>query len=145
MDDPSTHPIVLYDGICGLCSRLNQFVLKRDRQDRFRFASLQSRFAAQVLQRHGINPDRMDTVYVVLAYQRRDESLVAKGDALVLILRHLGRMWAVLGGLLRLLPRGLRNRLYELLATNRYRLFGKYEVCWRPAVEYQNKFIEPEP
>ena len=61
-----SNPIILYDGVCGLCNRLNQFVLKRDRDDRFRFAALQSEFAGRVLQRHGINPQILDTMYLLL-------------------------------------------------------------------------------
>src|ERR1051325_2698185 len=58
--------IVLYDGVCGLCNRAVQFLLKRDRHDRFRFAALQSDFAASLLQRHGIDPTKLDTVYAVV-------------------------------------------------------------------------------
>src|SRR4029077_20464896 len=58
----TSNPIILYDGICGLCNRLNQFVLKRDRNDRFRFAALQSEFAGKVLERHGVSPQVLDTM-----------------------------------------------------------------------------------
>jgi predicted DCC family thiol-disulfide oxidoreductase YuxK len=60
------HPIILYDGVCGLCNRLNQFVLRRDREGTFRFAWLQSPLAARILAQHGANPQDLDTVYVVL-------------------------------------------------------------------------------
>ena len=61
-----SHPILLYDGVCGLCNRFVQFILRRDRDAVFRFAALQSAFAATILARHGANPSALDTVYVVV-------------------------------------------------------------------------------
>ncbi|MEP6707065.1 MAG: DUF393 domain-containing protein [Pyrinomonadaceae bacterium] len=71
-----SNPIVLYDGVCGLCNRLNQFLLKRDTHDRFRFASLQSDLAASLLKRHGADSQDLDTVYVVLGYGEPGEHLL---------------------------------------------------------------------
>ena len=68
-----TNPIILYEGVCALCNRLNQFLLKRDIHDRFRFASLQSEFATKVLRRHGADPDDLDTVYVIEGYETPNE------------------------------------------------------------------------
>jgi predicted DCC family thiol-disulfide oxidoreductase YuxK len=134
--------IVLYDGICGLCNRLNQFLLRRDRGDRFRFASLQSQFASRVLARHGINPDNLDTVYVLLAYEQPGESLLARGDAVSYVLRELDRAWGVFAAIFGILPKAARNKLYDVVAANRYRLFGQHEVCAMPDPKYRQKFIE---
>ena len=81
MREPESKAIVLYDGVCGLCNRAVQFLLKRDRRDRLQFASLQSDLAAKVLSRHGIDPKGLDTVYAVLNYGEPNETLLAKGDA----------------------------------------------------------------
>ena len=70
MADPA-NPILLYDGVCGLCNRLVQFVLKRDSSGHFRFASLQSDFASRILRQHGLDPDDLDTVYLVEAPGQR--------------------------------------------------------------------------
>ena len=61
----SSGPVILYDGVCGLCNRLNQFVLKRDKQGRFRFAALQSEYAREVLKRHSFDASDLDTLYVL--------------------------------------------------------------------------------
>jgi len=63
------HSILLYDGVCVLCNRLVQFILRRDREAIFRFAALQSPFAARILSRHGANPTDLDTVYLVLNHE----------------------------------------------------------------------------
>ena len=71
--ESASNPVVLYDGVCGLCNGLNQFLLKRDRHDRFRFASLQSEFAAALLKRHGVNSVDLDTFYLVDNYGQSNE------------------------------------------------------------------------
>lgn len=84
------HPILLYDGVCGLCNRLVQFVLRRDRAGWFRFASLQSALAGRILARHGADARDLDTVYVVVDYEQADERVLNRSDAVVFILRQLG-------------------------------------------------------
>ena len=84
------HPILLYDGVCGLCNRLVQFILRRDPDGLFRFAALQSELAGRILARHGVDAQDLDTVYVVVDYGLREEDLLARSDAVVFILRHLG-------------------------------------------------------
>ena len=85
-----SNPIVLYDGVCGLCNRLVQFLIKRDRHDRLRFASLQSDFAAAILKRHGADPHDLDTVYVVKDYEQPNEELLARSNAILYVLPELG-------------------------------------------------------
>ena len=142
MNHRPSNPIILYDGICGLCNRLNQFVLKRDRTDRFRFAALQSEFAGKVLQRHGVNPQILDTMYLLLNYSQPDERIAARSDAAVLILRELGGVWRALASIVRLLPRWFRDKAYNLIARNRYQLFGKYQTCQIPDERYRSKFLD---
>jgi predicted DCC family thiol-disulfide oxidoreductase YuxK len=136
-----SNPIVLYDGVCGLCNRLVQFLLKRDRRDRLRFASLQSDFAAGILTRHGANPHDLDTVYVVVNYEEAGERLLARSDAILSLGRSLGGIWslAVVG---KVLPRFLRDWLYKLVAVNRYRVFGKFDSCMMPEGRYRRKFLD---
>jgi predicted DCC family thiol-disulfide oxidoreductase YuxK len=137
-----SNPIILYDGVCGLCNRLNQFVLKRDRNDRFRFAALQSEFAGKVLQKHGVNPQILDTMYLLLDYSQPDERLAARSDAAVLILAELGGIWRALASIVRLLPRWFRDKAYNLIARNRYQLFGKYQTCQIPDDRQRHKFLD---
>ena len=141
MHEAPSNPIVLYDGVCGLCNRAVQFLLKRDRHDRLRFASLQSEFAAQLLQRHGFDNKDLDTVYVVLNQGDSGEALLAKGDAFLVFARELGGLWNV-ARLGRIIPRRIRNWLYDFVARHRYQIFGKYEACMLPDPRYKHKFIE---
>jgi predicted DCC family thiol-disulfide oxidoreductase YuxK len=138
--DPA-NPILLYDGVCGLCNRFVLFVLKRDAADSFRFASLQSDFAAAILQRHGRDPRDLDTLYLVTNYQQPDENLTARSDAVLAVLRQLGGFWRAAAFALRLVPRWLRDWKYSLVARTRYRLFGKYDACPLPQEKDRHRFL----
>ena len=136
-----SNPIILYDGVCGLCNHFIQFVLRRDKTDRFRFAALQSEFARNVLREHGVNPQALDTMYLLLNYSQPDERLAARSDAAVQILAELGGMWRGLAAMMRLLPPWFRDKAYNLIARNRYQLFGKYQTCQIPDEKYRSKFL----
>lgn len=135
------NPIILYDGVCGLCNRLIQFLLKRDRRGRLRFASLQSDFAARILTRHGIDPKDLDTLHVVINYERPEERILNRSDAVLHAVRELGGVWQVFAAIARVIPRGLRDLLYRFVARNRYRVFGKYETCMLPDPSQQDRFL----
>jgi predicted DCC family thiol-disulfide oxidoreductase YuxK len=139
--ESTSNPIVLYDGVCGLCNRAVQFLLKRDRHDRLRFASLQSDFAAQLLQRHGLDNQDLDTVYAVLNQGEVNEALLAKSDAFLQLAKVIGGVWSItrFG---KVIPRPIRNWLYDFVARHRYQVFGKYEVCMLPDPRHKHKFIE---
>ena len=138
MPDPA-NPILLYDGICGLCNRLVQFVLKHDSAARFRFASLQSGYATRLLQPHAVNPYDLDTVYVIEAPEALPKS---RSDAVIFILHKLGGLWAAVGTILRIFPKPLRDWGYNIVASRRYRFFGKYETCPLPEKKYQDRFLD---
>jgi predicted DCC family thiol-disulfide oxidoreductase YuxK len=142
MSGSGPNPIILYDGICGFCNRLVQFILGHDSRDRFRFASLQSDFAAQLLRRHSASPEDLDTMYVIIDRGLREERIASRSDAAVAVLRELGGGWAALGIALRALPLELRNWGYNLVARNRYRTFGKYDSCPIPSVKDRHKFLD---
>jgi len=133
--------LVLYDGVCGLCNRTNQFILKRDRADRFRFASLQSELAKQLLARHGYVADALDTVYVVADWQGPAEAVFSKAGAALFVLRALGGIWT-LASVLGLLPLAWQNALYTFVASRRYRWFGRYDTCPIPPAEQRAKFVD---
>lgn len=140
MPKPNAQTVVLYDGVCGLCNRLNQFLLERDRHDRFRFASLQSEVAAQLLQRHGADAIDLDTVYVVVDYGEPGERLLSRSDAILHVLQQVGGIWSFAAAG-KILPKSLRDAFYDLVATNRYRVFGKYDVCLMPEERFKHKFL----
>jgi predicted DCC family thiol-disulfide oxidoreductase YuxK len=156
-----SHPILLYDGVCGLCNRLVQFVLARDRNATFRFASLQSPLAAKILSRHNINPTNLDTVYVVVnpAMTGSDptnsdpskdvasqgdhiESLRSRSDAVLYVLHQLGGFWCSVATLIQPLPKSLRDAAYSAVARHRYRIFGRFGVCSVPRNQDRGRFLD---
>ena len=136
-----TSDIVLYDGVCGLCNRLTAFVLPRDRRGRFRFAALQSPFARDLLARHGRDARDLDTLYVLVTDGPDGERLLRKSRAALHILSQLGGPWR-LSVLLAPWPTRLLDMAYDLVARNRYRIFGKYETCLVPSPEWRDRFLE---
>ena len=141
MPETASNSILLYDGICGLCNRLTQFLLKRDKDDRLRFASLQSEFATGLLRRNGIDSADLDTVYVVVDYGRPSETLLSRSDAILHVVRQLGGIWGI-SRLGKAVPKWLRDKLYDVVAGNRYRVFGKYESCLMPEARFRHKFLD---
>lgn len=141
MPPTESNPIVLYDGVCGLCNRLVQFILQRDTHDRFRFASLQSEFARELLTRHGRDANDLDTMYVVKDHGQATESLLTRSDAILFTLSQLGGIWK-LPAAARVVPRSLRNVAYGIVARNRYRVFGKHESCMLPEPKHRAKFLD---
>jgi predicted DCC family thiol-disulfide oxidoreductase YuxK len=148
MSPTMSHPILLYDGVCGLCNRLVQFVLHRDRDAVFRFAPLQSALAAGILARHGAmsNPNpsvhNLDTVYVVINCDLPDESLLSRSDAILFILKRLSGQWRFAAFLLQVVPKFLRDKAYDVVARHRYRIFGRYDVCPLPREQDRNRFLD---
>jgi predicted DCC family thiol-disulfide oxidoreductase YuxK len=137
----NTKPIVLYDGVCGLCNHLVQFLLKRDTHDGFTFASLQSEFAQRLLTNHDIDPLDLNTVYVVKHHGQANETLLARSDAILYMLRQLGGVWK-LTAVGRVLPKAFRDAVYKIVARNRYRVFGKHESCMLPEPKHRAKFLD---
>jgi predicted DCC family thiol-disulfide oxidoreductase YuxK len=135
-------PIILYDGICGLCNRFVQFVLHRDRKDVFRFASLQSEFAARVLPRDANHTQQLDTVYVIVNFEQPDQRLLSRSNAVAFVLKHIGGIWGAAAVVLEILPRRLRDAAYDLVARIRYRWFGKYDTCPLPDPRQRYKFLD---
>jgi predicted DCC family thiol-disulfide oxidoreductase YuxK len=132
--------VILYDGVCGLCNRYVHWVLRHDRRRVFRFASLQSPAARDILARHRISADPLETVYVVRDFGQPSEQVLLKSSAALFVLSRLSGVWA-LAGLTRMLPRSLRDFLYDAVARRRYRFFGKYESCPLPDRAYLDRFI----
>jgi len=124
-----------------LCNRLNRFVLKRDRTEVFRFASLQSQFAKDTLRRFDKDPNDLDTFYVLAEAESGHARLLRRARAGLFVLHELGWPWrgmTVLG----LLPTVLLDFGYDLIANYRYRLFGRYDACPMPEPRHRERFIE---
>ena len=136
------NPIILYDGVCGLCNRLVQFLLKHDKDGRLRFASLQSDFAEKVLKRHGFDAKDLDTVHVVENYDQPGERVLQRSDAILRAGRELGGFYGASSSVARIVPRPVRDLVYRLVATNRYRVFGKFDSCMLPDPNQRSRFLD---
>ena len=136
------NPIVFYDGVCGLCNRLVQFLLKHDKDGQLRFAALQSDFAGKILRRHGIDPTDLDTLHVVENYDQPGERVLQRSDAILRAGRELGGFWSASSSIARFVPRTLRDMVYRFVATNRYRVFGKYDTCMLPDPNQRSRFLD---
>ena len=135
-----TH-LVLYDGVCGLCSRLLQFLLKHDRRAVFTFASLQSEVGRATVERFGGNPDELSSFYVLANYRSNHPRMFSRSSAALFVAGQLGWPWKM-AALMRLLPPAIRDRLYNVVARNRYRVFGRFEQCLTPRPEFRGRFVK---
>ena len=138
---PSIQMVILYDGVCGLCHRCVQFVLKHDRNDVFRFASLQSSWARQKLIEHHLTVEEKDSIRLLIHQDQPSEYVLSQGEAVIRILQSLSG-YRFLAGVLKILPRSLLNWGYRLVARYRYGFFGKYDSCPLPSEKDKKKFIE---
>ena len=91
--------------------------------------------------RHALNPTELDTVCVVLNYEQPDERVLTRSTAIIHVIQSLGGIWTV-AGVGKIIPRPIRDMLYELVARNRYRVFGKYETCMLPESRHRAKFLD---
>jgi predicted DCC family thiol-disulfide oxidoreductase YuxK len=144
MQDPSggdgAH-LVLYDGVCGFCNRLLQFILAHDRRVVFAFAPLQSAIGRSTVERFGGNPDELSSFYVVSNFRTDLARMVGRGRAALFIVGELGWPWKV-AVLFRAVPTAILDRMYDVVARNRYRLFGRFDRCLIPPPEYRRRFID---
>lgn len=129
-------PVILYDGECGLCSRLVQAVLVRDRAGVFRFCALQSPWAQDVLRRHGLSTTDFDTMVLV-----EGDRIHLRSAAALRVSRRLP-WWRWTGAFL-LLPRALRDAVYGWIARRRKRWFPPSEACLILRPEWRPRFIDP--
>lgn len=131
----SSGPVIVFDAECILCSANAQFVLRHDHARRFRLASMQGEVGAALYRRFGIDPTNPDTMIVV-----EGEVALRDGDAVLAIYDGLGWPWKGMS-VLRIVPRFLRDPLYRIIARNRYRIFGKREICWVPSPDHADRML----
>jgi predicted DCC family thiol-disulfide oxidoreductase YuxK len=133
--------LILYDGVCGLCNRLLQFVIARDDGAIFRFAPLQSPFGRETVARFGGSDVSPGTFYLIADYRTAYAHALTQSGGVLFILRELGWPWK-LAGVVRIVPRALRDRAYDLVARHRYRIFGRLDACLVPSPEVRARFID---
>jgi predicted DCC family thiol-disulfide oxidoreductase YuxK len=141
---PPGTTLVFYDGVCGLCNRLNRFLLRRDTRQQILFAPLQGALARRTLARHGADASDLDTVYVMADWQSPQERALPRSRGVLHALAQLGGGWAALAALGRVVPRPLADLAYRIVARNRYRVFGRYDACPLPRPEWRSRFVDRE-
>jgi predicted DCC family thiol-disulfide oxidoreductase YuxK len=128
--------IVLFDGVCNLCSSSVQFILKRDQKDQFLFGSLQGTYGQEMLKKFGLPQNEFNSFMLV-----EGEKLYTKSSGALRMLKHLGGGWKLLYAFI-IVPKFIRDAVYNFIAHNRYRWFGKKEECWLPRPEWRSRFID---
>jgi len=128
--------ILLFDGKCNLCNSLVKFVIRKDKNARIRFASLQSDTGKLLLTDAGLNADSADTV----VYFSSDKVFV-RSAAVLNLLKDLGGGWILFYSLV-IIPSFIRDFFYNIIAKNRYRIFGRRETCMVPSKDIESRFIK---
>jgi predicted DCC family thiol-disulfide oxidoreductase YuxK len=128
------HPIIFFDGVCAMCNRFVDLVLRADRRDVFRFAPLQGETARELLSPLADDPREWSMIYL------DERGVHEESDASLEVYRRLGGVWW-LASLLRLVPRFVRTPAYRLVARNRYRWFGRRDSCRVPSAEEKARFL----
>jgi predicted DCC family thiol-disulfide oxidoreductase YuxK len=132
---PDDRPILIFDGHCVLCSHWVERVLRYDRAGRYRLLSAQSALGYALYVHYGLDPENYETNILLI-----DGVALFKAEGSIRVAVGLGLPWS-LAGILRVLPRRLADALYEWLARNRFRLFGRRETCYLPRRVDQDRFI----
>lgn len=128
--------VILFDGVCNLCNGFVQFILPRDRKNSFLFGSLQSSKVVEMLLPFQYSADSLSTVVLL-----ENNQLYTKSTAVLRIAWQLGGAWSLFYGLI-IFPPFIRDSLYDVIARNRYRFFGRKDACMIPASKWKAKFIE---
>ena len=135
VNNDAPHAVVLFDGVCNLCNGFVRFVVPRDPRGHIRFAALQSEAARRLLARTGATPGGADSIVFI-----EGQRAFVRSAAALRIARRLRFPWPILYGLV-IVPRPLRDWAYDIVARNRFRWFGRRDVCMVPGPETQDRFL----
>lgn len=127
--------VILFDGVCNFCNYWVNFIIKRDRQDLFRFAPLQGEAARKIIGQYGLQSEEMDTFILI-----ENNKIYTRSTAALKIAKELKGGWKLFYGFI-LLPKIFRDPVYNLVARNRYKWFGKKEECMVPSDSVKKKFL----
>jgi predicted DCC family thiol-disulfide oxidoreductase YuxK len=128
--------IVLFDGVCNLCSSSVQFILKRDKKNQFLFGSLQGKAGQEYLKKFNLPADTFNSFMLV-----ESDKLYTHSSGALRMLKYLGNGWQLLYAFI-IVPKFIRDGVYNIIAKNRYKWFGKKEECWIPSAELKAKFLD---
>lgn len=131
----SDYPVILFDGVCNLCNSSVQFIIGRDPKAQFRFASLQSAYGQQQMTKFNLPASELNSVLLI-----KDGKLYQKSSAALHIARMLSGAWPLMFAFI-IVPPFIRNAVYDFIARNRYKWFGKKDECMIPTPELKSRFI----
>jgi predicted DCC family thiol-disulfide oxidoreductase YuxK len=129
-------PVVLFDGVCNLCNAAVKFIIKRDKKDLFRFASLQSTVGQEVMKKYSLSTESFNSFVLV-----EKGKVYTKSAGALMVAKQLSGGWPLLSAFM-IVPRFIRDAVYNFIANNRYKWFGKKDECWVPTHALQSKFID---
>ena len=129
------HPVILFDGVCNLCSGAVAFIIKRDKAAKYRFASLQSEIGKKLISRFNLSSDKIDSIFLI-----DNDAYYLKSTAVIKICRDLGAFWPLVYIFI-LIPKSFRDYVYDFVAKNRYKWFGKQEQCMIPGEKLDSRFL----
>ncbi|MBL7867238.1 MAG: thiol-disulfide oxidoreductase DCC family protein [Flavobacterium lindanitolerans] len=136
MNLPQDKKIILFDGVCNLCDSSIQFIIKHDKKDIFRFVALQSEIGLEIINHIGIDTSKIDSI---LLYEP-GKAYYYKAQAALKIAKELGGIYTAISWF-SILPNFLTNTVYDYIAKNRYKWYGKKEACMIPTPELKAKFL----
>ena len=131
----SSSPIILFDGVCNLCTGVVKFAIKRDKKGGLQFASLQSDIAKELMRQHDIDETQLKTFIFI-----ENEKAYLRSTAALKMVRHFKGLWPILYVLI-VVPKFIRDAVYKYISNNRYRWFGKEESCMIPTPEIRARFL----
>ncbi|MDN3586932.1 DCC1-like thiol-disulfide oxidoreductase family protein [Pedobacter aquatilis] len=132
----NTQPVIFFDGVCNLCNASVQFVIKRDKHKHFQFTALQGKFAEEILPQSVFNSNQINSILLLeggMIYQ--------KSSAALRIAKKLNGFWPLIYGFI-IVPRFIRDWVYDIIAKNRYKWWGKQESCWVPIPALKSRFYD---
>jgi predicted DCC family thiol-disulfide oxidoreductase YuxK len=128
--------VIFFDGVCNLCNGAIQFIIKRDKQETFRFSALQSNYAKEILPNYFSTTKQTDSIILL-----QNGKIYQQSTAALKIARRLSGLWPAVYIFI-IVPKFIRDAVYHYIAKNRYRWFGKQESCWVPTPELKDKFLD---
>lgn len=134
---PSHKKLILFDGVCNLCNASVQYVIQHDKNNVFLFAALQSEAGLEIIKKYNIDTTKTDSILLYTP----EKGMASKSTAALKIAKHLGFPQNVMTVFL-IIPPFIRNWVYDYIAKNRYKWFGKKESCWIPTPELKSKFLD---
>ncbi len=132
----SDKKIVLFDGVCNLCSNSVQFIIRHDKKNQFLFGSLQGKAGQEYLKKFNLPEDSFNSFMLV-----ENDKLYTRSSGALRMLKHIGNGWQLFYAFI-IVPKFIRDGVYNFIAKNRYKWFGKKEACWIPTPELKGKFLD---